>query len=313
MSQLTGLVIKSQSGFFTVQTEQGPVVSQIPGRLKQERQKTDLLVAGDRVTITLNPDGTGTVEEIAPRDSVLSRAHPHPEERNLLSDREDVLVANPDQVVFVFAIRQPHPSLRKLDRFLVVAEMNHLPAVICVNKVDLSGIDKAREVFGVYETIGYRVIYTSAAEGSGIDELRDAMRGKISVLAGSSGVGKTSLLNALQPGLGMRVKAVSESSGKGMHTTRHTELIPLEDDGYVADTPGIRSVALYDLEPEEVDAYFREIGPLVAACQFSNCSHRHEPKCAVRAAVADGRVSRERYDSYLRLREEQEQLQETMY
>lgn len=313
MSKLTGLVIKSQSGFFTVQTEQGPVVSQIPGRLKQERQKTDLLVAGDQVTISVNPDGTGTVEEIAPRQSVLSRAHPHPEERNLQTDREDVMVANPDQVVFVFAIRQPHPSLRKLDRFLVVAEMNHLPAVICVNKVDLTGVEKAQEEFGVYETIGYRVIYTSASQGIGVEEFRECLQGKISVLAGSSGVGKSSLLNALQPGLGMRIKAVSESSGKGMHTTRHTELVPLEMGGYVADTPGIRSLALYDLEPEEVDGYFREIAPLVDQCQFNDCTHRHEPKCAVRAAVADGRVSRERYDSYLRLREEQEQLQETMY
>jgi ribosome biogenesis GTPase len=313
MAKLTGLVIKSQSGFFTVQTEQGPVVSQIPGRLKQEWQKSDLLVAGDRVTITLNADGTGTIEDIAPRHSVLSRARPHPEERNLQTDREDVLVANPDQVIFVFAIRRPRPSLRKLDRFLVVAEMNHLPAITCVNKVDLTGIDKAQEEFGLYEAIGYRVIYTSVVEGTGIEEFRDCLHDKISVLAGSSGVGKTSLLNALQPGLGMRVKAVSQASGKGMHTTRHTELVPLDDGGYVADTPGIRSLALYDLEPDEVDGYFREIAPLVAGCQFSNCSHRHEPNCAVRAAVEDGRVSYERYDSYLRLREEQEQLQETMY
>ncbi len=313
MSKLTGLVIKSQSGFFTVETEQGPIISQIPGRLKQEWQRTDLLAAGDRVTISLNPDGTGTVEAIELRRSALSRARPHPEERNFQTDREDVLVANPDQVIFVFAVRQPHPSLRKLDRFLVVAEMNQLPAIVCVSKIDLTGLEKARELFGLYERIGYRVIYTSAAEGTGLDEMREAMRGKISALAGSSGVGKTSLLNALQPELGLRVKAVSETSGKGMHTTRHTELVPLDVGGYVADTPGIRTLALYDLEPEEVDAYFREIAPLVSACQFSNCSHRHEPKCAVRAAVADGRVSPERYDSYLRLREEQEQLQETMY
>jgi ribosome biogenesis GTPase len=313
MTKLTGLVIKAQSGFFTVQTETGPVISQIPGRLKQEWQKTDLLAAGDRVTLSLNPDGTGTIEDIVPRHSVLSRARPHPEERNLQTDREDVFIANPDQVIFVFSIRQPLPSLRKLDRFLVVAEMNHLPAVICANKVDLTGIEKAQEIFGLYETIGYRVIYTSVVQGTGIEEFRDCLHDKISVLAGSSGVGKTSLLNALQPGLGMRVRAVSQASGKGMHTTRHTELIPLDDGGYVADTPGIRSLALYDLEPDEVDGYFREIAPLVAGCQFSNCSHRHEPNCAVRAAVEDGRISSERYDSYLRLRDEQEQLQETMY
>jgi ribosome biogenesis GTPase len=139
------------------------------------------------------------------------------------------------------------------------------------------------------------------------------LRDKISVFAGSSGVGKTSLLNAIQPELGRKVKEVSKATEKGMHTTRHIELFPLDTGGYVADTPGIRSLALFDLEPWELDGYFREIAPLVAQCQFSDCSHRHEPKCAVRAAVKDGRVSPERYESYLRLREEHEMLDEQAY
>lgn len=309
----TGLVIKSHSGFFTVQTAEGPVISQIAGRLKQEKQASNLVVAGDTVTISLNADGTGTVESIEPRRSALSRAKPHPEERNLLTDREDILVANPDQVVLVFAVRDPAPSLRKLDRFLVVTEMNELPAIICANKIDLIGADAAREMFHIYEEIGYRVIYTSARDNVGIDDLRALLVGKLSVLAGSSGVGKTSLLNALQPGLGMRVKDVSNWSGKGMHTTRHTELVPLDGGGYVADTPGIRSLALFDIEPAELDGYFREIAPLIHDCQFSDCTHRNEPKCAVRAAAKDGRISPERYDSYLRLREEQETLQAGKY
>lgn len=311
--QTSGLVVKTQSGFFTVETTEGPIISQIAGRLKQERRNTDLVVAGDRVSITVNGDGTGTIDAVEPRHSVLSRAKPHPEERSLLSDREDIMIANPDQVVFVFAVKDPTPSLRKLDRFLVVAEMNQLPVVICANKADLVGADEARQMFQIYDDIGYRVIHTSATQGSGIDELRSMLVGKISVLAGSSGVGKSSLLNALQPGLGLRVKEVSDATGKGMHTTRHTELIPFEAGGYVADTPGIRTLALFDIEPQELDGYFREITPLVGNCQFSDCTHNREPKCAIRAAVGDGRVSPERYESYLRLREELQQLEDEKY
>jgi ribosome biogenesis GTPase len=179
--------------------------------------------------------------------------------------------------------------------------------------VDLVEPGQAREAFALYEEIGYQVLYTSAKSGQGIDALRDLLQGRISVLAGSSGVGKSSLLNAIQPDLGLRVRAVSEATEKGLHTTRHVELVPLDIGGYVADTPGIRALALFDIEPDELDGYFREIAPLVAECQFSDCTHRHEPRCAVRAAVADGRVSAERYDSYLRLREEHEILEESAY
>jgi ribosome biogenesis GTPase len=308
------LVIKAQSGFFTVKTSDGRlVVCQIPGRLKQEKQDTALVAAGDRVTICAHADGSGLIESVAARTSVLSRARPAPDKRSILSDQEHVLVANPDQVVLVFSIRQPRPSLRKLDRFLVVTEMNELPAVICVNKVDLVNPGQAQEMFTLYEEIGYPVLYTSAKSGQGIDALRERLRDRISVLAGSSGVGKSSLLNAIQPDLGLRVREVSEATEKGLHTTRHVELVPLDIGGYVADTPGIRALALFDIEPQELDGYYREIAPLVADCQFSDCTHRHEPQCAVRAAVADGRVSAERYDSYLRLREEHESLEESAY
>lgn len=314
LRQLEGLVVKAQSGFFTVETEAGPIVSQIPGRLKQEWLSTDIVAVGDRVTISLNPDGTGTIESVAERQTVLSRSRPAARGRNLLADQEQVLVANPDQLVFVFSVKKPSPSLRKLDRFLVVAERNELPAIVCVTKIDLvADTAVARELFGLYEDLGYRVIYTSAKKNVGLEELRASLQGKLSVLAGSSGVGKTSLLNALQPGLGLKVREVSEATGKGMHTTRYTELFPLEGGGYVADTPGIRGLALYDVEPGELDAYFREIAPLVSDCQFSDCSHEHEPGCAVRAAVADGRISPARYESYLRLREEHETLDEAMY
>ncbi len=311
-----GRVIKALSGFFTIENEQGDTLTaQIPGRLKKERHNTDIVALGDWVTATVNPDGTGTVESVAPRKSALSRTRVSARDKRRLSeDREQVLVANPDQVVFVFAIKKPRPSLRKLDRFLVVAEMNNLPAIICINKVDLvKDIADAREMFDLYADIGYRVIYTSAKTGLGVDELRDVLHDKLSVLTGSSGVGKSSLLNAIQPGLGLAVREVSEATEKGMHTTRHAEMFPLESGGYVADTPGIRGLALFDVEPDELDAYFREIAPLVPECQFSDCTHQHEPGCAVLKALKDGRVSPHRYDSYLRLREEHQQLFDDHY
>ncbi len=315
LKNLEGRVVKALSGFFTVDTAQGPVVSQLPGRLKKERLDTDIVTVGDWVTISLNDDGTGSVESVAERQSVLSRSRPSAYNvRRLAVDREQVLVANPDQVVMVFSIKKPKTRLRKLDRFLVVAEINDLPAVICVNKIDLvKSIAEARDMFQVYEDIGYQVIYTSVKSGEGIAQLKDILRDKISVLTGSSGVGKSSLLNSIQPGLGLSVREVSGSTEKGVHTTRHAEMFPLDEGGYVVDTPGIRGIALFDVEPEELDAYFREIAPLVTDCQFSDCTHRHEPGCAVRKAVGDGRVSPARYDSYLRLREEQEDLEERLY
>lgn len=315
---ISGLVIKAQSGFFTVETTQGHIVCKIPKRLTYKTSKkqhtqdelvSDIVAIGDRVTLTLNEDGNGTIESVEPRQSVLSRVRPSAHSRRqLLQDREQVLLANPDQVIFVFSIKNPEPSLRKLDRLLIIAERNQLPAVICVNKIDLASLQEAQATFAIYEKIGYNVLYVSALTDDGIDQLRDRLRDKISVFAGSSGVGKSSLLNAIQPNLGLMVSQVSEATTKGRHTTRYSELFALDFGGYVADTPGIRGVALFDLEPSELDGYFREIAPLVVACAFRDCSHQHERGCAVREAVEDGLVSAERYDSYLRLREEHEQL-----
>lgn len=312
---LEGRIIKALSGFFTVDTSEGQIIAQLPGRMKKERLDTDIATVGDWATVSLNADGSGNIESIAERQSVLSRSRPTAYNiRRLTVDREQVLVANPDQIVLVFSIKKPAPSLRKLDRFLVVAELNDLPAVICVNKIDLlKSVDEARQMFQVYEDIGYQVLYTSVKTNQGIEELTAVLQGKISVLTGSSGVGKSSLLNAIQSGLGLAVNEVSQATEKGLHTTRHAEMFPLEVGGYVVDTPGIRGIALFDVEPEELDAYFREIAPLVSQCQFSDCTHRHEPGCAVLAALKDGRVSPARYDSYLRLRDEHEQLEERQY
>jgi len=292
---IPGLIVKAQSGFFFVETGQGLVVCQLRGRLKQGRATGDIAALGDHVQVTALADGSGVIEEIEERERAIVRLDPRP--RGIY---QQVLLANPDQAVFVFACAHPDPKLRMLDRFLVVAEKQKVPPIIIANKTDL--LPNAEELFGMYTQLGYRVIYTSVKDGRGIEELREVLRGKISAFAGPSGVGKSSLLNALQPGLGLAVNEVSTFMNKGKHTTVARQLFPLEGGGYVADTPGWKSLALWDTEPEEMDAYFPELAPLVAQCQFSDCTHTHEPGCAVLAALEAGRIHRERYESYLRLR-----------
>lgn len=293
---IPGLVIRSQSGFFTVQTEHGTLVCSLRGRLKQGPRLGDLVAVGDRVRVTRLPDGRGVIEAVEPRLRALVRLDPRPQ-----GVYQQILIANPDQAVCVFACAQPEPHLRMLDRLLVIAEKQNIPALIVANKVDLVGAEQARHLFGLYPPIGYRVIYTSVKTGQGLDELREALQGKISALAGPSGAGKSSLLNALQPGLGLAVREVSRAANKGRHTTTVRQLFPFQG-GYVADMPGMRALALWDTAPEEIDGYFPEIAPLVAHCQFSDCTHIHEPGCAVRAAVEAGQVHPQRYESYLRLR-----------
>ncbi len=292
-----GLIVRSQSGFFTVQTESGMLTCHLRGRLKQGKHVGDIAAVGDRVQVTHQPDGTGSIESIEPRRRSLVRLDPRPQ-----GVYQQVILANPDQAVFVFACDRPAPRLRMLDRFLVIAEKQGLPAVIVANKIDLVGREQAEKMFGFYPPIGYPVIYACANTGRGVEELRDRLTGKVSALAGPSGVGKSSLLNAIQPGLGLAVRAISEAFQKGRHTTTVRQLFPLEGGGYVADTPGMRSLALWDTEPEELDGYFPELASLVAACQFNDCHHKTEPGCAIRAAVEAGKVHPQRYDSYLRLR-----------
>ncbi len=304
--RVPGLVTKAQSGFFRVHTAQGDFVCHLRGRLKQRRQSSALAAVGDHVEISLQADGKGMIETVAPRTRVLSRRAPGGYGRGGVradSGAEQVLVANPDQVVYVFACAQPAPRLRMLDRFLVVAEVNHLPAVIAANKADLVAPEQAEALFGIYDRLGYPVLYTSAAGGQGLEALRATLRGKVSVLAGPSGVGKSSLLNALQPGLGLLAKAVSQATFKGRHTTVYPELLPLAEGGYVADTPGIRALGLWDVEPEELDGYFVEIKPYVDQCEFNDCLHITEPGCAVRQAVAEGAITSSRYESYVKLRQ----------
>lgn len=299
---LEGLVIRSQSGFLIVRTQQGDFTCRIRGKLKQikvDQPRGDIVAVGDRVMISPHEDHTGSIETVLPRSSVFSR-------KKIIGSSEfeyqRVLLANPDQVILVFACARPEPHLRMLDRLLVVAESQNITAIIVANKLDLVDPDMVKAKFGIYEKIGYQVIYTSAKTMQGISELRDQLTGKISLLSGPSGVGKSSLLNAIQPELGLEVRSVSEATEKGKHTTQVRELFPLHLGGYVADMPGIRSIALWDIELEELDGYFPEIRSRVAQCQFNDCTHSHEPGCAVIAAVNAGEVDAGRYQSYLRLR-----------
>ncbi len=294
---LEGRIIKAQSGLFEVETSGGVITSRLRGRLMKERMESDAAALGDRVLVRQLDDGMGAIEEIKERERVLSRSAPG------RPDIEQVLVANPDQAVFVFSCAEPDPNFRMLDRLLVVAEREDIPAVICANKIDLVVTRSAKAEFDPYRDLGYEVIYTSAVTGKGVRKLRKLLENKISLLAGPSGVGKTSLLNEVQPDLGARTSAISEATGKGRHTTVVPELIPLEGGGYVADTPGLKAFALWDIEPEELDAYFPEMRDLVADCEFSDCTHMHEPGCAVIEAVEAGKIMPERYDSYLRMRQ----------
>jgi ribosome biogenesis GTPase / thiamine phosphate phosphatase len=301
---LTGLIVKAQSGFFTVRTERGNFTCRLRGRLKKTHLATDLAAVGDRVRILVQPDGSGAIEEIFPRLRVLSRSAPSGGGRGgaARGESEQVIVANPDQAVFIFACADPAPHLRMLDRFLVAAERAEIPAVVCANKIDLVEPEQPEKIFGPYRKVGYPVFYASAATGAGVEQLRAILRGKLSVLSGPSGVGKSSLLNAIQPGLALSVSHVSHANQKGRHTTTAPELVELAEGGYVADTPGLRAIAFWDIAPEELDAYFPEIRPLVDQCSFGDCTHENTPGCAVIRAVQEGTVSPERYDSYLRLR-----------
>ncbi len=294
-----GLIIKAQSGFFTVETGLGLVICRLRGKLKQGRAIGDIAALGDYVQIELLADGSGAIETVEERKQAIVRLDPRPQ-----GIYQQVLLANADQAVFVFACANPNPKFRMLDRFLVITEKQKIPAVIIANKTDL--VDNAKELFRVYESIGYRVIYTSTKTSAGLDELKAQLQNKISALAGPSGVGKSSLLNEVQAGLGLAVNEISSAMNKGRHTTVTRQMFALDGGGYVADTPGWKSLALWDTEAEEIDAYFPDLRDLVPQCQFSDCSHKHEPGCAVLAALKAGTIHPERYDSYLRLRAGQE-------
>jgi ribosome biogenesis GTPase len=316
-----GVVVSGTGGVWQVRTKEGKTVdAALRGRLKKSnsgkradgslRRDTVLaaaetlkLAVGDDVRLERGDrDDAWAIAEILPRRSRLARRAPGG------GMGERIVAANVDQVVIVFAAAKPEPHPRMLDRFLVIAEGNALAAKIVINKVDLVGEDAARQRFGAYEKIGYPVLYTAAKAGIGLADARGSLAGRRSVLTGPSGVGKSSLLNAIFPGSGLRVGEISESVNKGRHTTVGAVMLPLpdDDDGYVIDTPGLREVGLWSLPAHDLDKCFPEMRERRDQCRFNDCRHVAEPECAVREALAQGDITAERYDSYLRLLEELE-------
>jgi ribosome biogenesis GTPase / thiamine phosphate phosphatase len=295
-------VLRATGGVYDVELEDGTVAeAAIRGRLKLQQRTGDRVVAGDMVDVAFQPDGTPTIETVHPRRSQIARLAPGH------SRKAKVIVANVDRVVVVLAAAQPEPRRRMLDRFLVIAEANRLDATIVLNKVDLVADDVVTSFLAPYERAGYETITTSVTSNVGIERLSARLCGGRSVVTGPSGVGKSSLLNAIQPDLGLRIGAVSTAVNKGQHTTVTAQLIPLQCGGHVADTPGLRELGLWGIEPEELPDCFPEFSDYLDQCRFGrSCSHTHEPSCAVAQAVDDGVIDRERLESYRVLRTEAE-------
>ncbi|HEV7994247.1 MAG TPA: ribosome small subunit-dependent GTPase A [Gemmatimonadaceae bacterium] len=317
-----GIVLSGTGGVWRVRREDGSVVeASLRGRVKKSSsgrradgslRRDTISAAADTLKLTigdhvlLEGDETSSVwaiSEILPRRSRLARRAPGG------GQGERVVAANVDQVVVVFAAANPEPHPRMLDRFLVIAEANGLAARIVINKVELvGGAEAARARWLDYERAGYPVHYTSVKRAEGLETLHAVLAGVVSVLTGPSGVGKSSLLNAMFPGLDLRVGEISESVNKGRHTTVGGYLHPLPgtEGGYVADTPGLREVGMWALSPTELDTCFPELRPFLHECRFADCRHSVEPDCAVRTAVTRGEVSKARYESFIKLRDELE-------
>ena len=255
-------------------------------------QQRHIVVTGDRVDIEPHGQDQGWILKVEARRSELSRTS---------KQRRHVLAANIDQLLIVTSAAQPNIKPNLIDRLLATAEQNHIDALICINKCDLIDTGILQSLIGNYAQMGYSVWMVSAATGWGIEHLRRMTRGCVSVVIGQSGVGKSSILNAISPGLNQRVQEVSEENQKGKHTTTTSEWFDLPDGGALVDTPGVRQFQLWDVVAEELTGLFRDIRPFASHCRYPNCSHQHENDCAVKDAVADGRLDPRRYDSYVQM------------
>ncbi len=297
---VTGTVVRSTGSWYDVQTPGGLVPAKIRGKFRlREEDVTNPVAVGDRVTMRMGADGAGLITEIHPRRTKLSRRA-----AGRRAGKEHVIVANVDRAWAVQSVRRPRLNPGFVDRFLVMAEVYEIDAGLVINKMDLLRPKDAERIdfyHDLYAGLGYHVLRTCAITGAGVDALREALTGHTNVIAGPSGAGKSSLLNAVEPGLDLRTAAVSEKTSKGRHTTTAAALHPLAGGGFVADTPGIREFGLVDLHPDELSHFFVEFFRYLDDCRFPNCTHDHEPGCAVKAAVESGEITEERYASYLNI------------
>ncbi len=276
---LTGVIVRAYNSYYYVQDGDKTVACKIRGRFKKDWYS---LMVGDQVHYQVENQNEGTIEAILPRHSLLKRP----------------AVANVDQVVLAFAAANPDISTTLVDKLLVLAESAHLEIVLCINKTDLAQEQEITLLADLYSSIGYPIILASARTGAGLDQLRQKLHGKITAFAGPSGAGKSSLLNAIEPGLTLVTGEVSAKIGRGKHTTRYAQLLPLGGGGFVVDTPGFSATEFTDMKPTDVTWYFPEFTALAKECKFSTCLHDREPQCAVKEALHKGIIAPSRYESY---------------
>ena len=294
MASELGIVLRGVGGIYDVETSSGRIIRCRPrGKIKQNLT----ILAGDKVQYLPLGENEGVIEEVLPRTTVIYRP----------------AVANVDQLIVVSACARPDPQLILIDKLLVLAESRGLRPVVCLNKIDLVPELVPEELASIYERAGYSVLRCSAKLGVGIDELRRCLEGKTSSFAGASGAGKSSLLNAVQPGMRLTTGKVSRKTGRGRQTTRQVALLPLECGGYVADTPGFSQLRLDDLDESELDSCFPDLEKYKINCRFTSCFHRSEPDCGVKEALAEGKIAPSRYENYLLLLDELEQQARTRY
>lgn len=301
---MQGRVIKSTGSWYNVLLEDKTVVQcRMTGKYRLiDRRTTNPVVIGDLVEVEIEEGvGTGVIKKVVPRNNYIIRQS----SRNRTA--EHILAANLDQAVLIATLSQPRTSTGFIDRFIVTATAYHIPTVIVFNKADIYSEEEREEVKRLsllYEEVGYRVIITSATEDFHLDEVQELLKNKITLIAGHSGVGKSTLINAICPGLNLKVGKISDYHGKGIHTTTFAEMFELSFGGFIIDTPGIKEFGILDFKTEEVSHYFPEMEKKLHDCQFNNCLHLNEPKCAVKEAVDAGKISRSRYINYLNIIEE---------
>ena len=303
---MKGFVIKNTGSWYSVKTDDGKVVEcKIKGnfRLKGIRS-TNPVAVGDQVEIALNQEGTAFITHIDERRNYIIRKSQN------LSKQSHIIAANVDQAFLIVTVNYPQTSTTFIDRFLASAEAYSVPVVLVFNKCDILSDDELhyqQSMVHLYETIGYECREISAATGEGVEGLHKLLKGKITLLSGNSGVGKSTLINQILPEANLRTAEISDAHNTGMHTTTFSEMLELPEGGYIIDTPGIKGFGTFDMEPEELTSYFREIFHFSKDCKFSNCTHTHEPGCAVLKALEDHYIAQSRYQSYLGMLEDKDE------